>query len=234
MNQEIIFLKNIIHCYKNEENPDKSMFLFATERLRELEAAEPGMDEVCAVCKEEYVKHRGDLHCPRYVYGIWRGWKPTVFTPKPPKGMIKIGEGPYKPREKQNEQCEREEPPKDKPQICAVCGKLMRYTGYDVCEDCREHGPKPAEPQEPAQGLGLPCGCSVDGQPVKWNPYNQCVQCHKCGAQYLPSAPAQPRMEPYIKDKAAFEEWANGLNGVKQYTPVMVSSWLSFRPVEER
>jgi hypothetical protein len=29
-----------------------------------------------------------------------------------------------------------------------------------------------------------PCGCSSTGDPIKWNPYNKVVQCHKCGSQY--------------------------------------------------
>ena len=30
----------------------------------------------------------------------------------------------------------------------------------------------------------MPCGCYPEGDPVKWNPYNEVVQCHKCGAVY--------------------------------------------------
>lgn len=30
----------------------------------------------------------------------------------------------------------------------------------------------------------LPCGCTPDGNPIFWNPYNGVVQCHKCGAVY--------------------------------------------------
>ncbi len=29
-----------------------------------------------------------------------------------------------------------------------------------------------------------PCGCTAEGDPIKWNPWNKVVQCHKCGAQY--------------------------------------------------
>jgi hypothetical protein len=29
-----------------------------------------------------------------------------------------------------------------------------------------------------------PCGCTVEGSPIKYNPWNKVVQCHKCGAQY--------------------------------------------------
>lgn len=30
----------------------------------------------------------------------------------------------------------------------------------------------------------LPCGCTADGDPILYNPWNKVVQCHKCGAQY--------------------------------------------------
>lgn len=29
-----------------------------------------------------------------------------------------------------------------------------------------------------------PCGCTADGDPIQYNPWNKVVQCHKCGAQY--------------------------------------------------
>jgi hypothetical protein len=29
-----------------------------------------------------------------------------------------------------------------------------------------------------------PCGCSSEGNPIKWNEFNKVVQCHKCGSQY--------------------------------------------------
>lgn len=46
--------------------------------------------------------------------------------------------------------------------------------------------------------IKLPCGCDTDHSPVFWNPYNNVVQCHRCGATYspnsvlTPSDPAQP------------------------------------------
>lgn len=29
-----------------------------------------------------------------------------------------------------------------------------------------------------------PCGCTADGDPIQYNPWNKVVQCHKCGAIY--------------------------------------------------
>jgi hypothetical protein len=29
-----------------------------------------------------------------------------------------------------------------------------------------------------------PCGCTADGDPIQYNPWNKVVQCHKCGAKY--------------------------------------------------
>jgi len=34
----------------------------------------------------------------------------------------------------------------------------------------------------------LPCGCDNSGDPIKFNPFNKVVQCHKCGSQYSPQA----------------------------------------------
>lgn len=31
----------------------------------------------------------------------------------------------------------------------------------------------------------MPCGCYPQGDPIKWNPYNEVVQCHKCGTVYV-------------------------------------------------
>lgn len=54
----------------------------------------------------------------------------------------------------------------------------------------REYLRKPAQ-QKP---VALPCCGYEDASAVKWNPYNQVVQCHNCGQVYT-TPQAQPARE---------------------------------------
>ena len=58
-------------------------------------------------------------------------------------------------------------------------------------EAAREYLRKPAQQQEP---VALPCCGYEDASAVKWNPYNQVVQCHNCGQVYT-TPQAQPARE---------------------------------------
>ena len=62
--------------------------------------------------------------------------------------------------------------------------------------------PQPAQ-QEP---VALPCCGYTDASAVKWNPYNQVLQCHNCGQVYT-SPQAQPaQQEPVGKVNELFDE----------------------------
>lgn len=59
-----------------------------------------------------------------------------------------------------------------------------------------------AQPEQ--EPVALPCCGYADASAIKWNPYNQVVQCHNCGQTYtappqrepLTEALAQPEQEP--------------------------------------
>ncbi len=67
------------------------------------------------------------------------------------------------------------------------CGKST----CPICEAIKSNQPKPVT------GEQLPCGCTIEPDDamkssVFWNPFNNVVQCHKCGHVYEPKAYPKP------------------------------------------
>ena len=64
-----------------------------------------------------------------------------------------------------------------------------RCVGCEACidtacgrDECPKGWPKAAQPEQ--EPVALPCCGYTDASAVKWNPYNQVVQCHNCGQVY--------------------------------------------------
>ncbi len=61
--------------------------------------------------------------------------------------------------------------------IAAIKEALREHAMYEVQRLGQEIQPE----QEP---VALPCCGYTDASAIKWNPYNQVVQCHNCGQVY--------------------------------------------------
>lgn len=64
-----------------------------------------------------------------------------------------------------------------------------RCVGCEACidtacgrDECPKGWPKAAQPEQ--EPVALPCCGYTDASAIKWNPYNQVVQCHNCGQVY--------------------------------------------------
>jgi hypothetical protein len=210
-----------------------------TARLRELEAAEPDMDDVCAVCGERFGLHKQDtFNCPTdNMFKINGGsiFADTVFTPKPkepPKPVTDdlLWQEIFSLREKLKiavAALKNDNPDFDDVEFM----HRLNAVDYDqLMEELASDGKPKDEPNEPAPGqlyienmdaflrylssVDLPGGMGIERKIP--------------GVAECKVEPVKPRMEPYIKDKAAFEYWIENAYSKTEDVP----TWVGWRPVE--
>ena len=80
---------------------------------------------------------------------------------------------------------------------CDRCGKKLG--GPDHIHTC---SPQVQEP------VALPCCGYADASAIKWNPYNQVVQCHNCGQTYTTPPQRKPLTHPQIHEF----DWPDGVS----------------------
>lgn len=70
------------------------------------------------------------------------------------------------------------------PHAPTVCAKLERIARDALARPDHIPDAKKMVAQPEQEPVALPCCGYTDASAVKWNPYNQVVQCHNCGQVY--------------------------------------------------
>ena len=86
--------------------------------------------------------------------------------------------------------------------------QILRYAENNAMREVQRLGQEIE--QEP---VALPCCGYTDASAVKWNPFNNVVQCHNCGQVYT----SQPQRKPLSDDEcdaiyAALNAWARDVD----------------------